>query len=111
MDVYHRILFKDDGTAVDIFQIRSWAIILISVIIGLHIMGLIILAVYAGYRPTWTDSFDAFSMLRIGAHIPETEGQNARLLVSGHIRYAILCEFEFLDDMEQKYLLIYVNLL
>ncbi|PWY92834.1 hypothetical protein BO70DRAFT_357965 [Aspergillus heteromorphus CBS 117.55] len=83
---YSRILFKDEGTSVDIFHIRPWAIALISVIVGLHVLGLAGLTVYAGYHPTWTESFDSFAMLRIGAQIAARNDAAHRLPLLGHVR-------------------------
>ncbi|PYI02326.1 hypothetical protein BO78DRAFT_410745 [Aspergillus sclerotiicarbonarius CBS 121057] len=86
VQAYRRILFKDDGTPVEIFDIRPWAIALLSVIIGLHMVGLMILALYAGYHPTWTETFDAFAMLRIGVQLAERKDMCAQLPLLGHVR-------------------------
>ncbi|PYH93436.1 hypothetical protein BO71DRAFT_420098 [Aspergillus ellipticus CBS 707.79] len=83
---YSRILFKDEGTGVDIFRIRPWAIAFISVIIGLHILGLVALTIYAGHHPTWTESFDSLAMLRIGAHIAQRKDLGTALPLLGPVR-------------------------
>ncbi|GLA91357.1 hypothetical protein AtubIFM57143_003379 [Aspergillus tubingensis] len=81
---YRRILFKDDGTSVEIFAIRPWAIAFLSTIIGLHLVGLVIMAFYAGLHPTWTESFDAFAMLRIGVQLAERKDVRAQMPLLGN---------------------------
>ena len=49
-------------------------IIVVSIFIGLDLLGLLATAVYASWFPRWTELLDAFSMLRLGssisAHVP-----------------------------------------
>lgn len=49
-------------------------IIVVSICIGLDLLGLLATAVYASWFPRWTELLDAFSMLRLGssinAHVP-----------------------------------------
>ncbi|GKZ27355.1 hypothetical protein AbraIFM66951_005097 [Aspergillus brasiliensis] len=84
VQAYRRILFKDDGTSVEIFAIRPWAIGFLSAVIGLHLVGLVILAFYAGLHPTWTESFDAFAMVRIGAQLAERKDVRAQMPLLGN---------------------------
>ena len=63
--------------------------VLISLILALHILGLFILSAYAGWNRTWTDSLDAFAMLRIGADIAKMQDGNSRLLLFDDIRYVL----------------------
>ncbi|RAK89440.1 hypothetical protein BO79DRAFT_263880 [Aspergillus costaricaensis CBS 115574] len=83
---YRRILFKDDGTSVEIFAIQPWAIAFLSTIIGLHLVGLVIMAFYAGLHPTWTESFDAFAMLRIGVQLAERKDVRAQMPLLGNAK-------------------------
>lgn len=46
-------------------------LILISIILGLDILMLLSLTVYAPFTPRWTSTFDSFTMMRIGAAIAE----------------------------------------
>jgi hypothetical protein len=42
-------------------------LVAISILLGIFITSLMALSIYASITPTWTDSLDAFAMLRIGA--------------------------------------------
>lgn len=44
---------------------------MVSVLIGLDLLGLLATAVYASWFPRWTGSLDAFSLLRLGSLIGE----------------------------------------
>ncbi|GKZ18939.1 hypothetical protein AbraIFM66951_001899 [Aspergillus brasiliensis] len=44
-------------------------VITISILIGLQILGLCLLVLYCRAVPTWTDTLDAFAMLRMGAEL------------------------------------------
>lgn len=46
-------------------------LIILSVLVGLDLVGLLATAIYASWHPRWTDSLDAFSMLRLGSSISE----------------------------------------
>ncbi|GLI76249.1 hypothetical protein PoHVEF18_004520 [Penicillium ochrochloron] len=46
-------------------------LILISIILGLDILMLLSLAVYAPFTPRWTSTFDSFTMMRMGAAMAE----------------------------------------
>jgi hypothetical protein len=46
-------------------------LILISIILGLDILMLLSLTVYAPFTPGWTSTFDSFTMMRMGAAIAE----------------------------------------
>jgi hypothetical protein len=68
---YSRMLFTLPGWSVRIFKIDTWAIIVISVVTALHILGLWALAVYAGIHHTWTNTLDAFAVLRLGGSLTD----------------------------------------
>lgn len=52
--------------------------IVISILIGLQILGLCLIVFYCQSVPTWTDSLDAFAMLRMGAEVQREK----------HVRFA-----------------------
>ncbi len=45
------------------------AMVIISLLVAIHILGLATLAIYASLHPSWTESLDAFAMLLLGAEI------------------------------------------
>jgi hypothetical protein len=61
----------------------------VSVLLGLFLLVLLSVAVYAWRTPTWTTTLDAFAMLRIGAAVgaplrptrDSDEAENERLLL------------------------------
>jgi hypothetical protein len=63
--------------------------VLISLVLALHILGLFKLPVYAGRNRTWTDSLDAFAMLRIEADTAKRQGGDSRLPLFDDIRYVL----------------------
>ena len=58
------------GTQTLIPAFSQASMIAISVLLGLFLLSLLGLAIYA-YTPAWTTSLDAFAILRIGAQIPD----------------------------------------
>ncbi|BCS01428.1 uncharacterized protein AKAW2_51769A [Aspergillus luchuensis] len=42
------------------------------------------MAFYAGLHPTWTESFDAFAMLRIGVQLAERKDVRAQMPLLGN---------------------------
>jgi hypothetical protein len=67
---YCRTLLIDAGAEAEIPQIYPAALGILSVIIALHLAGLIALAYYASKQPTWTETLDAFAMLKLGLELP-----------------------------------------
>ncbi|KAJ5513785.1 hypothetical protein N7463_003337 [Penicillium fimorum] len=58
---------QDLGTDMDLPSISSAGIILVSILMGLYLLPLLALSLYAGYYPRWTERLDSFVMLRFGA--------------------------------------------
>lgn len=61
----------DLGADTDIPVISKTGMVLISVLLGLDLACLLGLAIYSSLTPTWTDQFDAFTMMRLGAAMHE----------------------------------------
>ncbi|RMZ12630.1 hypothetical protein D0864_00657 [Hortaea werneckii] len=61
----------DVGADTDIPVISKAGMVLISVLLGLDLACLLGLAIYSSLTPTWTDQFDAFAMMRLGAAMHE----------------------------------------
>jgi hypothetical protein len=57
----------DLGADTVVPTISRAGIIVVSVVLGLFVIGLFALAVYSALTPKWTARFDAFAMMRIGA--------------------------------------------
>lgn len=58
-----------DGVAVPKPKWSLAADITVSILIALQIVGLCLIMAYAQSVPTWTENFDAFAMLRMGAEL------------------------------------------
>ncbi|KAI7144392.1 hypothetical protein KC347_g615 [Hortaea werneckii] len=61
----------DLGEDTDIPVISKTGVVLISVLLGLDLTCLLGLAIYSSLTPTWTNQFDAFAMMRLGAAMHE----------------------------------------
>ncbi|KAI9373941.1 hypothetical protein BJX61DRAFT_551929 [Aspergillus egyptiacus] len=61
----------DMGADTQIPTISPAAMIVVSVLMGLHLAMLLALALYAAWSPRWTGQLDAFALLRIGAAVAE----------------------------------------
>lgn len=74
-------IYRDTGSGVQAPVISTAGIIGISVLLGLFLLTLLALSVYAAWTPRWTRSLDAFAMIRIGAayheHFPLKVTSNA----------------------------------
>lgn len=72
-------------TQIPVISRGGW-LIFVSLLLGLCILTLIPLAIYATWAPRWTAQLDSFAMMRIGAAIadklPLTIGQNKNTLKS-----------------------------
>ncbi|KAJ7441120.1 hypothetical protein FB451DRAFT_1441581 [Mycena latifolia] len=68
----------DLGVDMQVPVLSLTGIIVVSVVLGLFLLVLLGVALYAWWTPTWTTTLDAFAMLRIGAAVDEAE--NERLL-------------------------------
>lgn len=65
--VRHRRYFMiEPGREVQLLKISRGGIAAVSIVMGLHLLGLILLAVYPVKYPTWTNTLDAFEMLKFG---------------------------------------------
>ncbi|KAJ7366124.1 hypothetical protein DFH08DRAFT_678543 [Mycena albidolilacea] len=79
----------DLGTDLQVPLLSLTGIIVVSVLLGLFLLVLLSVAVYAWRTPTWTTTLDAFAMLRIGAAVgaplrptrDSDEAENERLLL------------------------------
>ncbi|KAK2761229.1 hypothetical protein FQN54_001751 [Arachnomyces sp. PD_36] len=47
------------------------SMIIISVLLGVYILSLFLLASYAAFQPSWTEKLDAFAMMRVGAALSD----------------------------------------
>lgn len=76
----------DLGADTQIPVISRGGLIFVSLLLGLYILILIPLTIYATWTPRWTAQLDSFAMMRIGAAIadklPLTVGQNKGTLKS-----------------------------
>ena len=64
-------LVYDPGMDMQKFAMPLPAMIVISILLAMQLIGLAILAIYASRHNTWTESLDSFAMLRLGASIAE----------------------------------------
>jgi len=64
-------LYYVPGMDMQKFAIPLPAMIIITVLLATQLVGLALLAHYASRHPTWTESLDAFALLRLGASIAE----------------------------------------
>jgi hypothetical protein len=79
----------DLGADMQVPVLSLTGIIVVSVLLGLFLLVLLGVAVYAWRTPTWTTTLDAFAMLRIGAAVgaplrptrDSDEAENERLLL------------------------------
>lgn len=93
--VWHRTLLEASGVEMRKPSVTNTSIILISVILALHLIGLWVLAIFAMSVPTWTRSLDSWALIRMGAAI--SEEAHADLPLLSNIRAD---EAEILDHME-----------
>lgn len=61
----------DLGADSEVPVISRAGIILISVLLGLDLLALLVMAIYATIWPRWTNQLDSFTMLRLGAAMAE----------------------------------------
>ncbi|PYH32803.1 uncharacterized protein BO87DRAFT_361993 [Aspergillus neoniger CBS 115656] len=73
-----RSIYFDSGTVLVKPKWSLAGVIVISVLIGLQILCLCLIVFYCHSVPTWTDSLDAFAMLRMGAEVQREK----------HVRFA-----------------------
>ncbi|KAJ7290564.1 hypothetical protein C8J57DRAFT_1705887 [Mycena rebaudengoi] len=79
----------DLGVDMQVPVLSQTGIIVVSVVLGLFLLVLLGVALYAWWTPTWTPTLDAFAMLRIGAAVgaplrptrDSNEAENERLLL------------------------------
>ncbi|CAI7654304.1 unnamed protein product [Penicillium discolor] len=76
----------DLGADTQIPVIPKGGIVFVSILLGLYVLMLIPLAIYAAWTPRWTAQLDSFAMMRIGAAIAEklplTVGKNKNTIKS-----------------------------
>lgn len=77
-DMWSRSIYYAKGTPIPKPKWSLAAVITVSILIALQIIGLCLIMAYSHSVPTWTDSFDAFAMLRIGADLQRRQ----------HVRFA-----------------------
>jgi hypothetical protein len=61
----------DLGADTQIPVISHDGMIVVSVLLGLDIASLLTMAIYSAVTPRWTNQFDSFAMMRIGAAMSE----------------------------------------
>lgn len=64
-----RMVWFDLGEDTEAPKISLAGIIIISLLLGLYLLGLIVMAFYAVLTPSWADNLDAWAMMRIGAEV------------------------------------------
>lgn len=47
------------------------AMIILSILLGIQLLALLLLALYSSLSPRWTDTFDSFAMMRIGSALDQ----------------------------------------
>lgn len=62
-----RKVYYDDGLPVVKVSMPLWGVILVSVLLGTHLLGLLLLACYVWWMKPWTDHLGAEVMVRMGA--------------------------------------------
>ena len=67
----------DSGADTEVPTISLAGIILISTLLGIDLLALFAMAIYASFSPKWTKQLDAFTLLRMGAAL----GDRVPLLV------------------------------
>ncbi|KKY25513.1 hypothetical protein UCRPC4_g01777 [Phaeomoniella chlamydospora] len=50
-------------------SISQKGILIVSILMGIHMISLILLAIYAVWTPRWTEQLDSFALMRIGASL------------------------------------------
>jgi len=74
----HLVVYYDEGMEIQAPVISMTGTIAVSVLLGLYLVTLFSLAVYAAWTPRWTRTLDSFAMMRIGAayesHFPMNVG-------------------------------------
>ncbi|PGH13598.1 hypothetical protein AJ79_03591 [Helicocarpus griseus UAMH5409] len=63
---YRRMILTDPGVQAKVLRISTAAIVGISVVMFLHLAGLVALAYSASKLPTWTETLNAFAVLKLG---------------------------------------------
>ncbi|KAI0451725.1 hypothetical protein F5B21DRAFT_485885 [Xylaria acuta] len=63
----HFSVSYDLGADTEIPVISRAGIVLISTLLGLYLLGVLSMALYAAGVPRWTNTLDAFAMIRVGA--------------------------------------------
>lgn len=66
-------LSTSPGTGIQKPDISLAGTVVVSLLLAIQIIGLTLLAIYASRRATWTESLDAWAMLRLGAEIGKEE--------------------------------------
>ncbi|KAK2802463.1 hypothetical protein FQN51_004526 [Onygenales sp. PD_10] len=66
---YRRMLLTDSGVETRLLRMSTAAIVVISIVIFLHLAGLMVLAYSASKNPTWTETLDAFAILKLGLQL------------------------------------------
>lgn len=61
----------DYGSDTQVSVISMTGIIVISTLLGLYLLSLFVVAICASFRPRWTNQFDAFTMMILGAAMAE----------------------------------------
>lgn len=62
-------LYTSAGTSLQTPDITLAGMVVVSLLFGVQIIGLALLAVYASRRGTWTGALDSWAMLKLGAEI------------------------------------------
>lgn len=79
-------LFTSPGTEIQKPDIALAGIIVVSILLATQITGLTLLAIYASRNATWTESLDAWAMLRLGAEVGKEELPAISTLKAGRAR-------------------------
>ncbi|KAL9107780.1 MAG: hypothetical protein Q9227_007402 [Pyrenula ochraceoflavens] len=79
---WRRGIFTDDGVLVKTFTVSNWAIVAISTILAIHLLGLWGLALFAFTHPTWTHKLDGWALIRMGAALAKDRDIDLPLLAN-----------------------------
>lgn len=68
---YSLLVTTDLGIDIQFSVISKTGMVVVSVLLGIYLMTLFSLAVYAAFQPRWTERLDSFAMMRIGGAIAD----------------------------------------
>lgn len=61
----------DPGVPTQAPVVSRAGLVIISILLGLHVLSLAFFAIWASWFPKWTSSLDSFAMMRIGGVVAD----------------------------------------